>query len=418
MANIATEIGGSRKRKTQSLTSNRGANTGSVPVTTQPTVNNQTDLAKYLVPAQTTLTTPAAQQTPTYQQPAINTQPAAVSQPAVTAEPAVTAQAAAVQPSQVLYEDYLSRVGNMPTFNYSDFNYEKYKGAYDDLISAATDKLMNFQYNPDEDVSYQTYKDYYTNAGQQAQEDTLAKLASRTGGMANSYAVSAAQQQYNNYMQALNNRIPELEQMARDVIQNELATYQGLDATDYDRYLNDRTVDYNTWVQNADNAYRAWQTEADKYNQELNYYLSRAQAQEEQEALDQQYARDTALKNLSHQQAVELQNLKNAAAMQQQQAKQNYELELARLQAEQAQAEAEAASKRDLASSSASGRNLNSLTRDISELNNSITGLNAGTYAGAGSPFDILARGERLYEAGALTDLQWDALQKKYRTKS
>ena len=236
--------------------------------------------------------------------------------------------------------------------------------------------------------------------------------------MANSYAVSAAQQQYNNYMQALNNRIPELEQMARDVIQNELATYQGLDATDYDRYLNDRTVDYNTWVQNADNAYRAWQTEADKYNQELNYYLSRAQAQEEQEALDQQYARDTALKNLSHQQAVELQNLKNAAAMQQQQAKQNYELELARLQAEQAQAEAEAASKRDLASSSASGRNLNSLTRDISELNNSITGLNAGTYAGAGSPFDILASGERLYEAGALTDLQWDALQKKYRTKS
>ena len=374
----------------------------------------------------------------------------------------------------------------MPTYKYSDFSYGPYKNAYEQLIQAATDKLANFKYNPEEDQSYQTYRDYYTNAGQTAQEDSLAKLASRTGGIANSYAVSAAQQQYNNYMQALNNKIPELEQMARDVIQNELNNYRSLEADDYNKYVDDRAAAMSAWSANADNAYRSYQTEADRYNNELNYYLDRAQAQDQAEAAelayqrqlalqDLQYARQNetsatdwqrqledaelayqrqlqqgdidwsrqlqqgdidwerqlklgdidwdrqqqsaaaayerqvALSNLSHSQSVALQNMKNAAAMQQLQAEQNYKLQLAQMEAEQAALERQAAEKAN------SARNVKSLDSLLNQSNGDYLEMLERASMNGYSNGNLYSTAQDLWNAGALTDEEWEAMQQKYR---
>lgn len=52
-------------------------------------------------------------------------------------------------------------------------------------------------------AGYAGLKKSYEQQGQRAMQDTLGQMAARTGGMASSYAGSAAQQSYNNYMKTL-----------------------------------------------------------------------------------------------------------------------------------------------------------------------------------------------------------------------
>lgn len=207
-----------------------------------------------------------------------------------------------------LYNAYAQMLDSMPEYNYSSFSYTPYKGAYDELISNAMDRLTNFQYDPESDQSYLAYKKQYTNLGQQAQEDALARLAARTGGIANSYAVSAAQQQYNNYMQALTDKIPELEQIAYDRLQNELTNYRNLDSDAYNRYLQDRGMDFNIWQSDDANNFRKYQTDVDAYDKRLGYALGRAQAAENRELSDQDYLRNLAATDLAYQRDWETSN--------------------------------------------------------------------------------------------------------------
>ena len=88
--------------------------------------------------------------------------------------------------------------------------------------------------------------------------DTLGQVAARTGGMASSYAVSAAQQQNNYYMQQLSDKIPELYQLAYqmylddiDLQVQDLGLLQGASDTAYNRYR-DTMAD---WRDDRDFAY-------------------------------------------------------------------------------------------------------------------------------------------------------------------
>ena len=118
-----------------------------------------------------------------------------------------------------------------PVYNWapSQFQRGQYQSEYADLIKAAADRVSNWNYDPANDASYRSYARQYAKAGSNAYEDTLARLASRTGGVASSYAVSAAQQQYNKYMSDLAAKVPELEQLAYQRAQNDLNMYTGLD---------------------------------------------------------------------------------------------------------------------------------------------------------------------------------------------
>lgn len=90
-----------------------------------------------------------------------------------------------------------------------------YKGALDDLYNQVMGR-EKFSYDMNADVLYQQYKDMYMKSGQKAMQDTLGQASALTGGYANSYAQTAAQQTYQDYLGSLNDKVPELYQMAYD----------------------------------------------------------------------------------------------------------------------------------------------------------------------------------------------------------
>lgn len=149
--------------------------------------------------------------------------------------------------------DYKNALSNLatPTYGYTYTPYNRSKFAYDD-----------FSYDPDTDVSYQSYARQYSRNGQNAYRDTLGKLAASTGGIGSSYAASMSQQAYNNYMQQLADKVPELEQLARSM------------------YDTDRNFAYNLWdteesaKESQWNAYQNSLANAAKYKyeQDLDNY--------------------------------------------------------------------------------------------------------------------------------------------------
>ena len=149
-----------------------------------------------------------------------------------------------------------------------------YSSRYQDQIDALSRQILNrrdFSYDPEQDPTYRQYRESYTRGGQRAMQDTLGVVSARTGGLASSYAESAAQQTYDGYMSALADRVPELRQLAYQMYldewngkRNELSTLQGLEASDYNRYLAqlgqynaDRSFDYGAYRDELSDMWRA-----------------------------------------------------------------------------------------------------------------------------------------------------------------
>ncbi|MCC8122155.1 MAG: hypothetical protein LIO58_01225 [Oscillospiraceae bacterium] len=140
-----------------------------------------------------------------------------------------------------------------------------YSSSYQDQISSIADSLQNrtaFSYDYNDDPLYQQYKESYTREGSRASQDTLGQVAARTGGIASSYAASAATQANNYYMSQLADKVPELYQLAYSMYQQEgndqranLETLLALDQADYQKYQNqlsqynaDRSLDYSAYT--------------------------------------------------------------------------------------------------------------------------------------------------------------------------
>ena len=158
-----------------------------------------------------------------------------------------------------------------------------YLSRYQARIDALADAILNrdpFSYDKEQDPLYQQYKDTYTRAGQRGMQDTLAQVSARTGGLASSYAESAAQQTYNNYMAQLADKVPELYQLAYSMYmddltqdRNDLSMLMGLDDTAYGRWSDDRNFGYNAYRDQV--ADRQWQ-------QQFDYNASRDQVADSQ----------------------------------------------------------------------------------------------------------------------------------------
>lgn len=157
-------------------------------------------------------------------------------------------------------------------------NNEQYKSAYSSMIDELVNKAINrqqFQYDPATDPAYQAYARQYMRLGDEAGRDTLADVASNTGGLASSYAVTASQQARNAYNQALTDKIPSLMETAYNKWRNEyndnlagISTLQGLDDSLYNRFATDRS--YNRGVYESD---RDFNENVRQYNQ--NYELDK-----------------------------------------------------------------------------------------------------------------------------------------------
>lgn len=145
-----------------------------------------------------------------------------------------------------------------------------YQSQWQQTLNDTLSKIQNrekFSYDLNGDALYQQYKDRYIQQGQQAMMDTMGQAAALTGGYGNSYAQSVGQQTYQGYLQGLNDKVPELYQLALQKYQqegNDLLNQYGLLAdrenTDYGRYR-DQMSDYNSELERLYNI----------YNNERNY---------------------------------------------------------------------------------------------------------------------------------------------------
>lgn len=151
---------------------------------------------------------------------------------------------------------------------------DDYKSNYGDMIAQLADRILNrekFTYDVNGDALYQQYKDQYITQGKLAMQDTIGQAAAMTGGFGNSYAENAGQQAYHGYLQQLNDRVPELYQLALDQYNREgedMYNQYGLladrEATEYGRHR-DTVSDYQ-----ADRGFLA-----DQYNAERSFDYSK-----------------------------------------------------------------------------------------------------------------------------------------------
>lgn len=162
-----------------------------------------------------------------------------------------------------------------------DFSFDEerpeYANQYQEQINQMVSDILNrpkFEYDYNKDPLYQMYAEAYASNGAQAMKDTMGQMAARTGGLASSYAGTAAQQQYNQYMNALNDKVPELQQIAYNMYMNEgntmrnnLGMIQGLESTDYDRYMDS----LGQWNTDRNLAYNQYMNEWDQYNTDRNF---------------------------------------------------------------------------------------------------------------------------------------------------
>lgn len=176
-------------------------------------------------------------------------------------------------------------VAEFPAFSYE--NAPEYTSQWDQIIKDLAGGILgreDFEYDYTKDPNYQQYRDAYTREGERAMVDTLGEVAARTGGMASSYATSAANQANNYYMSALADKIPELRQMAYEAYlqgvqgqRDDLSMLLGLESMDYEKYLNslgqwntDRNFDYGIWRD---------QVNDERYEQETDYSKQLAAAE-------------------------------------------------------------------------------------------------------------------------------------------
>lgn len=138
---------------------------------------------------------------------------------------------------------------NMPT----------YKNSYDADIEAIYNEIVgreDFRYDINEDALYHQYADQYQHLGELAMMDTVGQASAMTGGYGNSYAVTAGNQAFQQYLAQLNAVVPELYGMAYDRY-----TAEGEEMLNQYGMLRDR----------ADDEYNKYLAELDQYWQNVSY---------------------------------------------------------------------------------------------------------------------------------------------------
>lgn len=175
----------------------------------------------------------------------------------------------------------------------SGFGYQSaptYQDKYTDRIDELLNDILNrddFSYNALEDPLYQQYRDQYRREGDRAMQDALGQLSARTGGLASSWAGTAAQQQGDYYASMAADKIPELYQLAYSMYMDDLDSQvrdlgllEQMSSSQYDRYRdtvddwrNDRSFAYNKYRDDVGDARYGDETayNRDLYTSETEY---------------------------------------------------------------------------------------------------------------------------------------------------
>lgn len=166
--------------------------------------------------------------------------------------------------------------------------------SYTDQIKDLMGQIQNrdkFSYDVDNDVLFQQYLASSMASGKTAMQDTMGQASALTGGYGSTYATSAANQQYNAYIQDAYNNLPEYYQMAMEAYQMEgdemykqLGMLNDADATEYNRMYNSWQANFNNTQSMYDRAYGEW---GDSVNNAYN--SANLQLNEHGQLFDQAY---------------------------------------------------------------------------------------------------------------------------------
>ncbi len=202
-----------------------------------------------------------------------------------------------------VYDAAIKYIMSGDEFSY-DAKKPEYKNTYENDLKELLESLnemKSFSYDPYSDDLYQYYKAQYNREGKRAMEDLLGELSMNTGGMASSYAVSAAGQMLENYNNKLTDKIPELYEDAYeryinslDAEMENLRLLGELSNREYDAYLKeldqynkDREFSYDAYSDMLDRDYRMQELEAEQaYNNEK---LNNEEKENERKWAQQEY---------------------------------------------------------------------------------------------------------------------------------
>lgn len=201
---------------------------------------------------------------------------------------------------------------------------DKYESEYSEEIDGILNDILNrenFSYNLNADPLYEQYKEIYTQNGKKAMMDTVGEATALTGGYANSYAVTAGNQAYDEYLNELNGIALDLRDRAYeqygdegDKLFEDVKLLRSLDGDDYEKYLNEleryykdgeylldkltamsdaeyeqflQTVD--AWENDRDFAFKEYTDALDREEFEKEMAFKQAEAEREQANADRDY---------------------------------------------------------------------------------------------------------------------------------
>lgn len=154
----------------------------------------------------------------------------------------------------------------------------------------------SFQYNAASDPMYQMYAQQYQQQGKQAMQDTMGQAAALTGGYGSSYASTAGNQAYQQYLTRLNDKQTDLYNQALtaynqegDRLQQQYSLLNDAYNNEYGRWQDE----YSRWQNELSNAQNRYDTERNfdygKYQDDLNYWQSIANAENSQYTNDRSF---------------------------------------------------------------------------------------------------------------------------------
>lgn len=202
---------------------------------------------------------------------------------------------------------------------------DSYQSEYSDKIDEILQSILNresFDYNMSSDPLYEQYKEQYMSNGKKAMMDTVGNASSLTGGYSNSYAVTAGNQAYQEYLTRLDDIALDLRDRAYQEYKDEgdrliesVTLLRNLDGDAYDKYLGEleryyKDGDYllerlsqmsdsefeafvqevENWESDRDYAFKQYQDALDREEFEREMAFKQAEAERDQRNADRNYA--------------------------------------------------------------------------------------------------------------------------------
>ena len=129
------------------------------------------------------------------------------------------------------YAPYQKQEADIPSYGGSK---------WDSMLEEAAKELVSMNYSDwTQSDQYKALAERYGIQGKMTMQDVLGQISSRTGGLASSYATTAAQQQYNEYMSRLEEAARQMYSGDRSDLLDTAQLAQGLADRDYGRYLDE-----------------------------------------------------------------------------------------------------------------------------------------------------------------------------------